>query len=295
MSASPLVTRRSGRSAAGPVIEALQAWASSNSYAADLHAGDVGWILRLDDEDLDGSLVTVHAGTDTPADLVAVAIVDGPVLRPAIRPDHLDERDVARALVDVASQTGAPAYVDAPAASALRTQLSAAGWTLDPDPWAALYKPLGRADASFVDRLTASLESADDIADRVAVQRAAFDRSTFTVARWEQMAAGPAYERRLDLLRRTPDGTPAAAATGWLARPGASAILEPAGTRPDLAGQGHGKAVCLAVMAELARLGAGGVTVHTPQSNEGAVGLYESCGLRIVDITYAMTGPGVQP
>ena len=37
--------------------------------------------------------------------------------------------------------------------------------------------------------------------DRVAVQRAGFERSTFTEAAWQRMAAGPGYRRDLDLVR----------------------------------------------------------------------------------------------
>jgi len=41
-----------------------------------------------------------------------------------------------------------------------------------------------------------------------------------------------------------------------------------------------------------ARAGAGGIRVHTPASNEAAVRAHESCGLRRVDVTTAVTRVG---
>ena len=79
-----------------------------------------------------------------------------------------------------------------------------------------------------------------DVADRVAVQRAAFESSTFSVPRWRLMAAGPAYDRQLDLLARDEDGTPVAAGTAWSAGPGRCGLLEPVGTHRDHQRRGHG-------------------------------------------------------
>ena len=64
------------------------------------------------------------------------------------------------------------------------------------------------------------------------------------------------------------------------------------GTHRDHQRQGYGRRVNLAVMAALARAGAGGIRVHTPASNEAAVRAYESCGLRRVDVTTAVTRVG---
>jgi GNAT superfamily N-acetyltransferase len=170
--------------------------------------------------------------------------------------------------------------------------LSARGWEVDPDPWAVLFRPVTSADKEHHDPLTSTLETDDDIADRVAVQFAAFQHSTFTVTRWHQMASGPGYDKRFDLLRRDHSGAPVAGATGWLAQAGRVGILEPVGTHRDHVGAGHGKAVSLAVIAALARAGASGVNVQTPMSNAAALATYQACGLRVVDRVHAMVRRG---
>lgn len=281
---------RISRTDAALVVDCLRSWQPEGCYAAVLHAGDVGWQLRLDDDVVESSLILVRDG----ADPVAVAIVDGPsLLRPAIRPDRVYDLGIAEVLAEIAD--AAPrtdeAWCEAPSGSALRSLLSARGWRLDPDPWAVLYKPLSAVDGEYADPLTGPLRHDKDIADRVEVQRSAFTGSTFTVPRWRQMASGPGYDPSLDLLRRDAAKVPVAAATGWSAGTGKSGILEPVGVQRDVAGRGHGKAVSMAVIAALARAGASGVTVHTPMSNPAAIRTYEGCGLRQVETTQAMYRP----
>ena len=104
---------------------------------------------------------------------------------------------------------------------------------------------------------------------------------------------GPARrDARFELVTWTPDGQPAAAATGWFAGPGRTAILEPVGTHADHQRRGYGRRVNLGVLAALARAGASAVRVHTPASNRAAVAAYEACGLRQVDVTTAVTRTG---
>lgn len=278
------------RAGAGELIDALNQWAPRHCYVAGLHAGDIGWELRLADEEGDSALLAVRDGDE----LVAVALADSPVvLRPLLRPDLLHDLHVAASLLEYveAMPRDSAAYTDAASGSAFRSLLSASGWQLDPNPWVALYRPLTETDGEHVDAWSSTLESPHDVADRVAVQRSAFKGSTFTVDRWHQMAAGPGFDPAFELLRRDKDGRPVAAATGWSAGAGKCAILEPVGTHREHTGAGHGKAVSLAVIAALARGGASGVTVHTPASNAAAVRTYESCGLRQVEITHAITRP----
>jgi GNAT superfamily N-acetyltransferase len=271
-------------------VDALRSWEAPGCYPTGLHAGDVGWQLRMDDDLVDSSLLSINDRSE----IVAVAILDEPnLLRPAVRPDRVHDLGLAETLadvVDVASEDGASA--EAPGGSALRTTLSSRGWTVDPDPWTVLYRPLSRGDGVFDDPQSRPLADPRDIADRVAVQRSAFSASTFTVPRWHQMAAGPGYDAALDLLRRADDGSATAAATGWSAGPGRCGILEPVGTSPDQAGHGHARAVSRAVIAALARAGASGVAVHTPLSNATAVRAYEACGLRQVELTTDLVRPG---
>jgi ribosomal protein S18 acetylase RimI-like enzyme len=281
-------------SGAGELIDALVTWAPAGCYVGALHAGDVGWQLRLADGSTESGLLAVVDGDA----LVGVALLDAPtVLRPLIRPDCVHDLAVATALLEYvdAMPRDDAAFSDAASGSAFRSLLSAAGWELDPDPWVALYRPLTPADGNRDDPLCSELTNAADIADRVAVQRAAFANSTFTVERWHQMAAGPGFDPAFEFLRRNADGTPVAAATGWSAGPGKCGILEPVGTDPAYSGQGHGKAVSLAVIAALAHGGASGVTVWTPASNSAAIRTYEACGLRQVEISRAMTRPARAP
>ena len=272
------------RAGAGAAIDALMSWEAPGCYPAGLHAGDVGWQLRMDDDVVDASLIQVRDA----ADVVAVALLDGPdQLRPAFRPDRVHDLQLASVLADLAEGTddALPSSSEAPGGSALRTVLSSRGWTVGQDTWTVLYRALSPADAADDDRLSHPLADDGDIADRVEVQRTAFEGSTFTVQRWHQMAAGPGYDPALDLLRRADDGTPVAAATGWSAGPGRCGILEPVAAHPDSAGHGHGRAASRAVIAALARAGASGVAVHTPVSNTGAVRAYEACGMRQVELT----------
>jgi GNAT superfamily N-acetyltransferase len=273
------------RAGAGAAIDALMAWQAPGCYPGGLHAGDVGWQLRMDDDVVDRSLIIVRDG----ADVVAVALLDQPsVLRPALRPDRLHDLRLASLLADLAEgveQGASSSWSEAPGGSALRTELSSRGWTMDPDTWTVLYRPLTASDAGDDDPQSHPLADDADIADRVDVQRSAFEGSTFTGQRWHQMAAGPGYDPTLDLLRRSDDGTPVAAATGWSAGPGRCGILEPVAAHPDFAGHGHGRAVSRAVIAALARAGASGVAVHTPLANAGAVRAYEACGMRQVELT----------
>jgi ribosomal protein S18 acetylase RimI-like enzyme len=272
------------------MIEALQAWAPERTYVSGLHAGDIGWHLRLDDPDIAETLVVVFDADE----VVACALAEPGLMRPAFRPDRLDDPVLAAVMVEVASQLAGHRKVwsDAPSQSAYRAQLSANGWQLDPDPWAVFYRPLGAADAvAGEDSLSTTLRGDRDIADRVGVQFQAFEHSTFTVDRWQQMAAGPGFEPAVEILRRDRDGTPVAAATGWLAGPGRVAILEPVGTHRDHTRAGHGAAVCRAAMAALARCGASGVTIATPGTNHAAISTYLSCGLTLVDLEHAMVSP----
>lgn len=288
-----VVVEKVSPSAAGELIDALKDWLPPGCYVGGLHAGDVGWELRLAADDGVGGLVAGRDGSE----LVAVALLDSPTaVRPLVRPDLVHDLSVARALLEYVE--GMPrdstAYTEAASGSAFRSTLSGAGWELDPDPWVVLYRQLSSADGAADDPLCVRLQSAEDIADRVAVQRAAFAGSTFTVERWHQMAAGPGFDPAYEYVRRSADGVAVAAATGWSAGPGKCGILEPVAAHPGHSGAGHGRAVSLAVIAALARGGASGVTVLTPASNAAAVRTYESCGLRQVEMTRGMIRPAAQ-
>ncbi len=277
--------RRGGRYLAVTLAPTLDAWTADVPFLASLHSGDIGWHLRLDDAEL----VDAFRVWSLDETAVAVGLVDDGVLRTAIAPASVGDPALAAA---VAAELDGMAYVDTPSGGALRTHLLQRGWSVDPDPWVLLFKELGTADEEHADPDARPLEGEADVTARVDVQRSAFaPGSTFTPDRWAQMAAGPSYDPRFELLVRTPSGEPAAAATGWFAGLGRCAILEPVGTHRDHQRQGYGRRVNLAVMAALARAGACGIRVHTPASNRAAVAVYEACGLRRVDWTTALKAP----
>ena len=67
------------------------------------------------------------------------------------------------------------------------------------------------------------VEAVDEhnVADRVAVQRAAFANSTFTLERWHAMSAASPYRRARCLVGYDANDTAVAVATVWSAGPGA--------------------------------------------------------------------------
>jgi GNAT superfamily N-acetyltransferase len=267
------------------LVTSLRAWESPGGYPLGLHVGDVGWHARLGDEKLGGSVRVLERD----GDVVAAGLFEPGLARPRLAPGCETDPDVCAALADeIETDPGEQVWSDAAPGSLLRTALSARGWTLDPEPWVVLYRPLSASDADLGDPQVRPVQESHDVADRVAVQRAAFEGSTFTVEAWHRMSATAAYDPALDLLARDSDGTPVAAATAWSAGPGRSAILEPVGSHPEHRGGGHGRRVVLAALGALARAGASGVTVHTPADNRVAVAAYESCGLRRLHSTEAM-------
>ena len=267
------------------LVGTLCTWETPSGYPLGLHVGDVGWHARLPDEQLAGTVRVLEQ------DGVAVAagLFEPGLARPRLAPGYETDAVVCVALADeIETDPGEQVWSDAAPGSLLRTTLSARGWTLDPEPWVALYRPLSAADTDLGDALVCPVQGVHDVSDRVAVQRSAFEGSTFTVGAWQRMSATAAYDPALDLLARDSDGEPVAAATGWSAGPGRCGILEPVGTSPEHRGKGHGRRVVLAALGALARIGASGVTVHTPADNRTAVAAYEACGLRRLHSTEAL-------
>ncbi len=262
------------------MLAAMSAWPDPARPAAGLHVGDLGWHLRLDDDTIDGAF----QGWWDDADLLAVALVEGVLGRYAVRPGR--ERDAALAehlAENAGSLVGGEVYADVRPETTVRQLLVAEGWQLDPDPWVALHGDLPDwVPATSVEDVAVT-DAADSVADRVSVQRAGFERSTFTEAVWQRMAAGPGYRPDLDVVVRDGQGTPAAIATAWFAGPGATAILEPVATHPDLRGQGWGRSAVTVLLGRLRDLGASGVTVCTPAAYTGAIATYRSAGLRPIE------------
>jgi GNAT superfamily N-acetyltransferase len=275
-----MIERRAhDRETVSELLAAMDSWPHPDRVAAGLHQGDLGWHLRLDDE----AIVEAFVGWWDGNDLLAVGLLEGGFGRFAIQPGW--ERDarlgeqVARACRDL---PGEEAFADLRPETATRRILAGEGWTLDPDPWVALHLDLAQWQPAARSSGATVVEAADAVGERVSVQRAGFDRSTFTEEAWQRMAAGPGYRRDLDLVVLG-GGTPTSIATAWWAGRDATAILEPVATHRDHRGEGWGLRVVTEVMARLADLGASGVTVCTPADNAGAVATYRAAGLHEVE------------
>src|SRR5262249_40980137 len=118
----------------------------------------------------------------------------------------------------------------------------------------------------------------EDADVRSAVQRAAFEFSTFTEERWRAMAAGLPYRDARCLVAYDDEGTAVAAATVWSAGRGKPGLLERRGVHGAHRGHGYGTAITVAAAAALQRMGASTATVCTESSNRGGVATYRSAG-----------------
>lgn len=270
------------------IVGALAAWTPA-TWSGQLHPGDVGWELRFEDDHVDSSFVVVReAGS-----VVAVGQVDAPqALRLAVDPARAHDVALAAFLADAVDDVLVPGEVSVDGAplAAWRAELADRGWDRDPDVWVALHRSLAGVDVRLPGGV-APVSGVRDVADRVAVQRAAFDGSTFSAARWALMAAGPPYDGALDLLARDDEGTPVAAGTAWSAGPGRCGLLEPVGTHRDHQRRGHGRRLLDGLCAQLAAAGASSVAVATPASNDGGVRAYTAAGFRVLGLLTGMRRP----
>ena len=117
-----------------------------------------------------------------------------------------------------------------------------------------------------------------DLERRVAAHRAAFAPSEMTLEQYSRMEAFPHYAPERDRVVIAPDGSVAAFTTAWWDPVAHVGELEPVGTHPDHRRRGLARAVCLAALSQLARLGARYVVINTSRSNVAAEGLYEGLG-----------------
>jgi GNAT superfamily N-acetyltransferase len=265
-------------------VEAVASWQREGA-PVQLHPGDLGWYWRSGAP----ALAEVVRVWRRDGQIVAVGLVEGAeLIRMAVAPivDH-DEAVAARLVADLSDSDGVlparTASVEARAGTALRELLTASGWLPD-EPWAPLCRDL--TDAVEDCGLRVEAVDAHTAPDRVAVQRAAFPNSTFTVERWHTMAAASPYRAARCLVGYDVDGAAVAAATVWSAGRGRPGLLEPLGVHRDHRGHGYGRAISVAAAAALRELGSSSATVCTPSSNVGGVATYESAGYRrLPDVT----------
>jgi hypothetical protein len=246
-----------------------------------LHPGDVGW-NQMAGPEATAAALRVWERDGVP---VVIGFLDEPtVIRLGVSPEVAADDEVARVVAEDLTGTGVltegRASVEARYGDAVQHALRARGWVTG-DPWACF-----RGDLSVpVPDCGLRVEVVDGarVADRVAVQRAAFERSRFTEEKWRTMVEGPAYEHARCLVGY--DGERAVAMiTVWSAGRGRPGLIEPMGVHRDHRGRGHGRAITLAGAAALRGMGASSVLVATPASNTSAVATYSAVLDRLPDV-----------
>jgi ribosomal protein S18 acetylase RimI-like enzyme len=245
-----------------------------------LHPGDLGWFWRFGAETAAAAVRTWSRDGQT----LAVGLLDEPtLLRLTIAPDHRRDAELARQLAEDVTE---PAHgmlpagrvnVETPQGVLLKDLLFEGGWTVD-EPWT----PLRRDLAAPVEdpELRIEVVGGEQVPDRTAVQRASFDRSTFTDERWHAMAAGLPYADARCLVAYDGHDNAVAAVTVWSAGPGRPGLLEPMGVHREHRGLGYGKAITVAAAAALRELGSSSAIVCTPSDNAGGVATYRAAGFR---------------
>jgi hypothetical protein len=224
----------------GEVLAALRDWLHDGA-PMQLHPGDLGWHWRFGG---DATAAAVRTWSRD-GEVLAAGLLDGSaLLRMAVAPDARDDDELAGRLVADVSEprrdllARGTAFVEAPRGALVRELLVAQGWQVD-EPWT----PLRRDLTAHVPDAGVRIEvvGPEQAHVRTAVQRASFDRSTFTDERWRVMAAGLPY----------------------------------ADARCLVAYDDRSEAV-----ATVRELGSSSAVVCTPSSNVGAVATYASAGFQ---------------
>ncbi|SDE53191.1 GNAT family N-acetyltransferase [Glycomyces harbinensis] len=263
----------------GQALAALRDWQDDHA-GMQLHPGDLGWFWRFGPESTAAAVRTWSRD----GDILAVGLLDGPgLLRMTIAPGARRDEALARQITaDVADADRGvlppgKAYIEAPSTAVLQDVLAADGWDTD-EPWT----PLRRDFAEPVEDPGVRIEivGPEFVADRVDLQVAAFEGSTFNAERWHAMAAGPAYADARCLVAYDDRDNAVATVTVWSAGPGRPGLIEPLGAHHDFRGHGHGRAITVAGAAALRDMGSSSAIVCTPTSNAAGVGAYKSAGFR---------------
>ncbi|WP_432745859.1 GNAT family N-acetyltransferase [Streptomyces sp. JH002] len=261
------------------VVDALREW-QDDGQPIQLHPGDLGWFWRF------GARATAAAVRTWSRDgrILAVGLLDGPRLfRLTTAPEVRRDGELARRLADDVARPErgvlgpGTADVEAPMDSPLHDLLAERGWRAG-EPWTPLRHGLTEPLPDPGVRI--EVAGPERVGDRVAVQRASFDSSTFTDGRWHAMAAGAPYADARCLVAYDEQGTAVATVTVWSAGPGRPGVLEPLGTHRDHRGRGYGRAIAVAATAALRELGSSSALVCTPTANTAGVATYVSAGFR---------------
>lgn len=274
-----IVLARPGVDGLSEAVCVLREW-QYDGAPMQLHPGDLGWFWRF------GAEATAAAVRTWSRDgqILAVGLLDDPrLLRLTIAPDAQRDEELAQRLVeDVTGPergvlTEGKVCVDAPMGALVQDLLFEDGWNAD-EPWTPLRRDLREPVKDPGVRI--EVIGPERVYVRTAVQRASFDRSTFTDERWHAMAAGLPYADARCLVAYDDKGNAVAAVTVWSAGPGRPGLLEPMGVHRDHRGHGYGKAITVAAAAALQQLGSSSAIVCTPSFNVGAVATYKSAGFQ---------------
>ena len=274
-----VVLSKPGVAGLDEAVRALRKW-QYDGAPVQLHPGDLGWYWRF------GAAATAAAVRTWSRDgqLLAVGLLDGAALvRLAIAPAAKHDEELARHLAaDVTDpERGVlppgSASVEARFGELFRGLLIDDGWDLG-EPWTPLQRDLAKPVDSGGMRVEVIGPERAEV--RAAVQRAAFDGSTFTQERWHAMAASASYADARCLVGYDDRGAPVAAVTVWSAGPGRPGLLEPMGVHRDHRGHGYGTAITVAAAAALRDMGSSTATVCTASAKAGAVATYRSAGFQ---------------
>jgi len=261
------------------VVGVLREW-QYDGAPVQLHPGDLGWFWRF------GAEATAAAVRTWSRDgqILAVGLLDGPeLLRLTIAPDAQRDKELAQQLVDDVTQPergvliAGTVYVEAPMGALVQDLLFENGWNTD-EPRTPLRRDLTEPVKGPNVRI--EVIGPEQAHVRAAVQRSAFDRSTFTDERWQAMAAGLPYADARCLVAYDDQGNAVAAVTVWSAGPGKPGLIEPMGVHREHRGHGYGKAITVAAAAALQELGSASAIVCTSSANVGAVATYKSAGFQ---------------
>lgn len=124
-----------------------------------------------------------------------------------------------------------------------------------------------------------------EVADYVALHRAAFESRSMTEAWRARTLHRPGYVPDADLVVVAPDERLAGFCIGWLAPNIAGETvghIEPLGVHPDFRCQGLGRAVLSECLRRLYRRGARHALVITDNYRGAALNLYESVGFHVI-------------
>ncbi len=276
--ADRVVLSTPGADGLGEVVRALRAWQYEGA-PMQLHPGDLGWHWRFGPEATAASTRTWSRD----GRILAVGLVDSDSVRLAVAPDARNDEPLAQTMSRDVTQPERAGFasgnggIEARWGGPFEVRLARDGWGPG-EPWTPLSRVLGgRVEDG---RLRTEVIGPEQARVRAAVQRASFDRSTFTDDRWHAMAAGLPYADARCLVAYDDQGAAVAAATVWSAGRDKPGLIEPLGVHRAHRGHGYGTAIASAAAAALQRMGSSSAVVCTPSSNIAAVATYRSAGFR---------------